>query len=264
MSIRPAGVMSARTVFLITLAGFLIVAVFFIAPVPQDIAYHEFADTRSLLGVSNFWNVTSNIPFLLVGGAGLMYLRSNNRAGVLPGLQSAYRVFFAGIFLTGFGSAYYHFAPGNGTLVWDRLPMTLGFMGLFTIIIGEHISLPVAKRMLIPLLVLGAGSVFYWAVTEARNSGDLRPYAIVQFLPMLLIPLILLMYRSVFNNVNFFWVVIVLYAVSKLFEYFDYGVFSFGGLIGGHSVKHIVAAMAPLVFLYGLDNRRRLGEVSQL
>ena len=168
----------------------------------------------------------------------------------------AYLVFFAGIFLTGFGSAYYHFAPGNETLVWDRLPMTLGFMALITIIVGEHISLPAAKRMLIPLLIIGAGSVIYWGITEARGAGDLRPYAIVQFLPMLLIPLILMMYRSAYDKVEFLWFVIVLYALSKLFEYFDFATYEIGHLLSGHSIKHIVAAIAPLVFLYGFDKRR--------
>jgi hypothetical protein len=245
-----------KTIFLITLAAILIGAVFSIDPIPQDPTYHAFADTRRILGVPYFWNVVSNIPFLLAGGAGLYYGTSSDRPGMSPDLKLAYIIFFTGIFLTGFGSAYFHYAPGNDTLLWDRLPMTIGFMGLFAIIIGEHISLPVAKAILIPLLIIGAASVIYWGATETRGAGDLRAYAIVQFLPMLLIPLILLMYRSIYDNTDFLWLVIVLYALSKLFEYFDAAVFEFGGLISGHSVKHIVAAMAPFVFLYGLDNRR--------
>jgi hypothetical protein len=246
---------SGKTIFLIILAASLIVAVFFVDPIPQDPEYHAFADTRTVLGVSNFWNVATNIPFLLVGAAGLYYAKSGERPGMLPELYFAYLVFFLGIFLTGFGSAYFHVAPGNATLVWDRLPMTIGFMGLFAIIVGEHISVRAAKRMLVPLLLIGIASVAYWDATEARGIGDLRPYAIVQFLPMLLIPLILLMYRSKYDNVDFLWFVIVLYALSKLFEYFDSAVFEFGELISGHSVKHIVAATGPLVFLYGIHNR---------
>ena len=73
---------------------------------------------------------------------------------------------------------------------------------------------------------------------------------------MLLIPIILLMYRSVYDKVDFLWFVIVLYALSKLFEYFDFAVYEMGRLISGHSLKHIAAAIAPLVFLYGLENRR--------
>ena len=198
--------MNAKTIFLTGLSAILISAVFFfVDPIPQDLSYHEFADTRSILSVPNFWNVLSNFPFLLVGGAGFYYSRSRNRPGMMADLHIAYLVFFSGIFMTGFGSAYYHYAPGNETLIWDRLPMTIGFMGLVTIIVGEHISLPAAKRMLIPLLLIGAGSVVFWGITEARGEGDLRPYAIVQFLPMLLIPLILLMYRSVFDSVDFLW-----------------------------------------------------------
>lgn len=252
--------MKTKTIFLVLLSAVLITAVFFIDPIPQDQSYYAFADTRSILGVPNFWNVLSNLPFLLAGGAGFYYSSSNSRAGISPGLQTAYLVFFAGIFLTGFGSAYFHYAPGNETLVWDRLPMTIGFMGLVTIIVGEHISLPAARRMLIPLLIIGAGSVVFWAVTESRGVGDLRPYAIVQFLPMLLIPLILLMYRSIYDNVDFLWFVIVLYALSKLFEYFDYATFEFGHVISGHSIKHVVASIAPLVFLYGVHKRRPRGE----
>src|SRR3990172_102797 len=33
--------------------------------------YHNFADQRALWGVSNFWNVVSNLPFLLVALWGL-------------------------------------------------------------------------------------------------------------------------------------------------------------------------------------------------
>jgi len=253
---------SRRTITLIALSVISIVAVFFIEPIPQDPSYHEFADTRSILGIPNFWNVASNFPFLLVGGLGFYYLRSKEQPGILPELHLAYRVFFAGILLTGFGSAYYHYAPDNATLIWDRLAMTLGFMAFISIIIGEHISLPAAKRLLFPLLVVGAGSVAYWGLTEARGSGDLRPYAIVQFLPMLLIPLILLMYRSVFNRVSFFWFVIVLYMLSKLFEYLDFNVYGFGEFISGHSLKHVVAAVAALVLLYGFYSRRPNSKIS--
>ena len=254
--------MSTRTILLIALSAIVVVAVFFIDPIPQDPSYHAFADSRLLLKIPNFWNVMSNIPFLIVGGAGLYYVRSKNHPGLLPNLFMAYLVFFAGIFLTGIGSAYYHYAPGNSTLVWDRLPMTLGFMAFITIIIGEHISLPAAKWLLLPLLLVGAASVVYWGITEANGSGDVRPYAIVQFLPMFLIPLILLMYRSAFDSVIFYWLVIALYVLSKLFEYFDHDIYAFGELISGHSLKHFVAAIAPLVLLYGFDNRRPRSGVS--
>src|SRR5215831_653555 len=38
--------------------------------IPQDQAYHLFADQRALVGIPNFWNFVSNIPFAVVGAVG--------------------------------------------------------------------------------------------------------------------------------------------------------------------------------------------------
>ena len=95
-----------------------------ISPIAQDQAYHLFADQRSVLGIPNFWNVMSNLPFLLVGVAGISFVHRNVR----DPLRNLWLVFFAGIFVTAFGSGYFHLAPNNGTLAWDRLTMTIGFM----------------------------------------------------------------------------------------------------------------------------------------
>lgn len=248
---------NTNTVVLILLSVAAIIAVFlFVAPIPQDPAYHNFSDTRMLFGIDNFWNVASNLPFLLVGAAGLFYVHRHSDAVCVSGLEPAYRVFFIGIFLTAFGSGYYHLAPGNNALVWDRLPMTIGFAGLFSIIVGEFVSVRAAKRLLLPLLVVGIASVEYWAWTEARGAGDLRPYAIVQFLPMLLIPVILLSYRPVTGTARYFWWMFAFYFAAKLLEQFDAAIFTVGHLISGHSLKHIAAALTPAAFLYALTLRR--------
>jgi hypothetical protein len=133
--------------------------------------------------------------------------------------------------------------------------MTLAFMSLFSIVIGEQVSLRLGRRLLIPLLIAGSGSVLYWWFGEASGTGDLRTYVLVQFLPMVLIPLLLVLYKSPFDRTAFIWQMIVLYAAAKVFEYIDYSVFAVGGLISGHSIKHVVAAIATLVFLSGLKNR---------
>lgn len=247
---------SARKYLLIAVAGIGIAAAALVQPIPQDLRYHMFADTRMLLSIPNFWNVVSNVPFVFAGAAGLLFAGSGLRDGLSPWLRPAYVVFFAGVLMTAFGSVWYHLAPDNRTLVWDRLPMTLAFMGLFTIIIGEHVSAPRARKLLLPLLIAGALSVAYWTMTEALGRGDLRPYALVQFLPIVLIPLILLMYRSQFDRTAFIWWAVALYAASKLLEHYDHSIFALGGVISGHSLKHIVAAMAPAVLLYGFAARR--------
>ncbi len=248
---------SARAAGLIAGSLIVIAAVFlFTDAVPQDPAYHYFSDTRMLFGIANFWNVASNLPFLLVGAAGLFYIHRHMDAVCVSGLEATYRVFFIGIFLTAFGSGYYHLVPGNDSLVWDRLPMTIGFAGLFSIIVGEFVSIRAARRLLLPLLVVGISSVEYWAWTEALGAGDLRPYAIVQFLPMLLIPVILLSYRPVTGTARYFWWMFAFYFIAKIFEQLDAAIFGIGGLISGHSLKHVAAALTPAAFLYALSLRR--------
>lgn len=245
---------------LLGLAAFAVAATgalfLFNAPIPQDPAYHLFSDSRTALGIANFWNVASNLPFLLVGAAGLAYLRRYSADVCVAGLEIAYTVFFAGMLLTSIGSAYYHLAPSNETLVWDRLPMTIGFSALISIIIGEFVSVTAGRRLLIPLLLLGFGSVEYWAFTETRGLGDLRPYAIVQFLPMLMIPVILLGFPSAHGRTRYYWWMICFYLVAKLLEFLDGEIFELGHLLSGHSLKHLAAAAAPAVFLFALSRRR--------
>src|SRR5262249_32907020 len=50
----------------------LAAVIFVRPPLPQDLAYHHFVDQRTLLGIPHFANVVSNVPFLLVGAAGLI------------------------------------------------------------------------------------------------------------------------------------------------------------------------------------------------
>ena len=224
-------------------------------PYAQPAEYYAFADARTLFGVPNFWNVISNALFLVVGLYGLWKLARADLA-VLDALRPASTVFFIGIVLTAFGSGWFHLAPDNATLFWDRLPMTIAFMSLFTIVIGEHISERLATWLLWPLVAAGAASVFYWDYTESVGAGDLRFYAIVQFLPLLLIPLILLMYPSRFDRTGFLWALLGAYAVSKALELLDASVFMAGNMLSGHTLKHVVAALAPLILIQGMERRR--------
>jgi len=177
-----------------------IIAIFNIEPITQNPAYHHFADQRRILHIANFFNVLSNLPFVIIGIMGIRLVALRQATGGLAELQAMYLVFFIGVFLTGFGSAYYHFQPDNQTLVWDRLPMTIAFMALFSAIIGEYISVQLAQKLFVPLLILGITSVIYWHLTELDGHGDLRAYLLVQFLPILLVPLILLLFESKLNN----------------------------------------------------------------
>jgi hypothetical protein len=231
--------------------------------IPQDIAYHNFSDFRTLLAVPNFWNVLSNLPFLIVGYLGLYKLFVKKNLLIIEQMKAAYALLFFGVFLVAFGSGYYHLSPNNQTLVWDRLPMTIAFMAMFAIIIAEFISARVGKALLWPLLFAGVASVFYWHITELQGLGDLRFYAFVQFYPMLVMPVILLYFKSRFNQLNAYWILFASYALAKVFEFFDQAVYTLLGFaISGHSIKHIVPAFGLYVLLVAYQQRKELGTIN--
>lgn len=225
-----------------------------LGPLAQDPAYHAFADDRTLLGIPNFWNVVTSLPFLVVGAWGLVFL-SRNPEVVTP-LRAVWTVFFVGILVTMFGSGYYHLDPDNASLGCDRLAMAIAFMGLFALVIGEYLSTYWANRSLAPLLLIGVGSVWYWLSTEAAGAGDLRPYVIVQFLPMLLIPFVVMLRRARSDLGPYFGLMIVFYAAAKIFEYYDATVFAAGELMSGHALKHVLAALGAASLLAGLHRRQ--------
>lgn len=222
------------------------------APIAQDLAYHNFSDKLGWLNIPNSLNVISNFPFLIIGLLGLYKLTSLN---IQSENKFAYIALFAGTTLVAFGSSYYHLWPNNQTLVWDRLPMTIAFMGLFSIVISEFISLKLGKMLLIPLIVLGLSSVIYWQVTESQGQGDLRFYVIVQFFPILAIPIILMTFKSSFSQISGYWWLLVMYIVAKLFEHFDETVHQWLIVISGHSIKHIAAAIGVYLLLRSYDSR---------
>jgi hypothetical protein len=244
-----------RTILVISVTGLALVVMLLSNPIPQDPAYHQFADTRIVMGIPNFWNVISNAPFLLVGLLGLHAMRSKELPGGLPELRPMYFTFFIGVACVAFGSGYYHWSPSNMTLVWDRLPMTVAFMAFFCAIIGERVDIKTGCRLLLPLACVGIGSVIYWYLGELHGAGDLRPYALVQFLPMLLIPIVLFMYPTKLSPTVYLWGVLAAYAASKLAEFWDGEILQGLGGISGHSLKHLLAALGTYLFLLALQRR---------
>jgi hypothetical protein len=250
-----------RLVCIFGVALLAIVAVALLPPIPQDPAYHDFVDQRTLHGIPNFWNVASNVAFVLAALPGLLLLTGKQPlTGGLPELRPAYLVFFTGVLLTGFGSAYYHLDPSNASLVWDRLPMTLAFMAFFSMIVGEYLSPGPGRALLWPLLVVGVLSIVYWHITESGGHGDLRPYALVQFLPMILIPMILLMFRPRLNGSIFLWCMIAAYVVSKIAEHYDAEIYAVLGTWSGHTIKHLTAAVGTLFIYVALRRRQPAGD----
>jgi hypothetical protein len=231
-------------------------------PLSQNLEYHKFADRRTLLGIPHCLNVVSNIPFLLIGVLGLRFVL--RRAAVGPDgtfltatERGPYAALFLGVGLTAFGSAYYHLDPTNDRLVWDRLPMTLAFMGLFDAVIGERVGVAVGRRLLLPLLAVGLASVWYWHWTEEHDRGDLRPYYLVQFYPVLAIPLLVVLFPPRYTRTAGLFVALGWYVLAKIFEHpYDRGVFSLGEVVSGHTLKHLAAACGAWALLRMLQARR--------
>jgi len=222
-------------------------------PILQDRGYHVFADRRSCLGIANFGNIASNLLFLLTGLAGLAWCRRDRR-----GAWRSWLVFFAGVSLVFFGSAYYHSNPDDHTLMWDRLPMTVAFMGLFTALISEHLGSRLELPMLAGALAVGLFSVLWWQL-----SGDLRIYAWVQAAPLLAIPYVVAAFPQRFSLRHYLIYGVALYALAKIAEGMDFELFAAtAGLISGHSAKHLLAALAVFCVLRMLQQRQSLTPVA--
>ena len=238
----------ARLGLLWALLGVAVLAAALAPPIPQDPAYHRMADARVLWGIPSALNVLSNVPFVLVGALGSWSLLPGRAGGgprfIEAGERWPYLVFFAGLALTGLGSAYYHLATGNERLVWDRLPLVITLMGLLAATIVERISVRAGLLLLGPLVALGIASVLQWYAGERRGEGDLRFYALVQFYPMLAIPLTALLFPSRYTRNWDLVTVVALYGLGKLFELLDARIFSLGGVVSGHTLKHLAAALS--------------------
>lgn len=208
-------------------------ALYWNPPIHQDPHYHAFQGPKSPI-------VWSNLAFALAGLAGLYHWR---RAEWKPYNDKLPWLLFA---LSGpliaAGSAYYHLNPNDATLVWDRIPMTLAFMPLVAAIL--------APKLTIPLTLIGPATVLYW-----QQTGDLRPYVLVQFFPILAISLKLIADAVPYTHTTRLWQMILLYSFAKLAEYFDAGLLAATAL-SGHTWKHLIAALALYLPLRMLTERQ--------
>jgi hypothetical protein len=230
----------------------------FVPPLPQWPEYHDFADRRTWGGTPNFLDVASNALFTLVGVAGLHRLLRARRRPVFhdPRERWPWLLFFLSMVLLGPASAYYHFAPDNAGLFWDRLAMSAAFMAWLSAHLVERIGLRVGLVLLPLLIVAGCASVLYWIATEAAGAGDLRAYGLVHFYPVLLIPLLLWLFPSGYTRGSDSLVVLGLYGAAFVAERFDREIFAVVGLFSGHTLKHVIAALAAGWILRMLVLRR--------
>ena len=233
-------------------------AMMLLEPIAQSVDYHVFADSRSWGHIPYFWNVVSNLGFLYVGILGLHQLFVTHRLKTVFAIRLNYVVFFIGVTLVALGSGYYHWRPDNHTLIWDRLPMTLAFMALMSFALGEFLSVVWARRAFLPLLCLGLASVIYWYWGEVHGAGDLRPYVLVQFLPMILLLVLFIFGQPVFDDNSGYWWLLAAYTLAKVFEHFDRAIFNLThGMMAGHALKHVMAALGLYLLLRAFARRHQ-------
>ena len=214
--------------------------------IPQPLQYHQFADRHACFGITGCFDVSTNALFVLAGLMGRRFMsgKAGRGAFIDPREALPYRLFFLAAILVGLGSGYYHLAPDNNRLMWDRAAISLAMMSLFVALICERVSLVAGLRLLPPLFAAGLGSVGYWGWSEARGSGDLRAYGLMQFYPMLVIPLLLRLYPPRYSGDRDIMVVIGLYLLALLCDFMDHAIAMLTGMFSGHTAKHAIAALA--------------------
>jgi hypothetical protein len=231
------------------LAGAAAVTLLAVPRFPQDPAFHNFADQRTLWGVPHALNVLSNLPFVIFGLLGLAWLLRPavwRSAALEPWQRWAFLALFAGVAATGVGSAYYHANPTNATLTWDRLPLTVVLMTFFALVLADRVNPRLGPWLWPPLVVLGVVSVLHWHWTETAGAGDIRLYALVQFFPMAAIPLVLLLFPARAYPTAALFAVLGWYVLAKLLELLDGVVYTANGVVSGHTLKHLVASLGAL------------------
>jgi hypothetical protein len=256
-------ILKRAAILLLALIAVLVAAIaLLLPPIPQPEWYHVFADQRRFLGIPNFNNVVSNVPFVVPGLWGLLFLvRANGRQERRRFLDQqerwAYLIVFVGLILTAFGSSYYHLQPSNARLVWDRIPMVIVFMSLLAAIVAERISLRAGLWLMPLFLLIGMGSVFQWRMSDLRGVSDLCFYAAVQVYSVLFL-LIALLLPSRYTRGRDLLIVAALYVLAKALEALDRPIFELGHIVSGHTLKHLAAAGAGYWILRMLLKRRLL------
>lgn len=248
----------ARLSLILAVSLAAIVALCLHSPVRLGPDYHDFADKRTIWGIPNGLDVLSNIPFVLAGIYGVLWLlRGSTGASFRERREKLpYYIFFAGVALTGAGSFWYHLAPCDPRLPWDLLPMTASFLSMLAALIIERISLRAGLLVYMPMLSLGVASVAYWYFTEMQGHGDYRFYLFVQFFPPLLLALIVALFPPRYTGTNYLVVAFMFFVLAKVFEALDWRVYSFGGAVSGHTLKHVTAAVSCYWILIMLQRRR--------
>ncbi len=233
---------------LLAAAATLLVFVFWGPFLPASAHQHHFADQRGWRGLPCALDVLSNLPFAVAGMWGLVWLRRLGALRLCLATRATAALFFGGLVLTAVGSGWYHWQPDDAGLLWDRLGMAVAFAGLLGLAVVGRISPRAGVATALCLLVAGPAAVVAWA-----HTGNLLPWAVVQFGGLLAVLALACMPHRHGALVVQWGAVIAWYAVAKAFELADHAVFeATGQWVSGHTLKHLMAAGAALPVLFAM------------
>ena len=257
---RPR-ITKAETLLLLACLG-LVVPALFAPAVAQPSRYHEFADQRMLWGLPFAMDVLSNAAFALAGIAGAVALVMLPPRS-LSNVQRAMAVlFFTGLVLTAGASSWYHEYPDEGGLAIDRCGMAFAFAGLLGLAAAGRVSERAGAALGLAVLALGP-----YCAHVAFARGNVLPWALLQFGGMALI-IWLAALRPRHGALDIRWsIVLMAYAVAKLLELNDHAIYQLTGqLVSGHTLKHVVAALAAwpvigAIRTLGRSQRRMPGRI---
>jgi len=238
----------------------LTAAALFHGPIHQPDGYHDFADQTLRFGIPHFCDVSSNLGFALAAFWGWVKLSPASAHPALRRGWAGYRLFLVGLFLTALGSSWYHLAPDNASLVWDRLPIALACGGLLAGVLGDVLGRN-SGGLTTWLALAAVVSVGWWYFTDLSGQGDLRPYLLLQGLPILLIPLWQWLYQAPAADRLAFGGALAIYVVAKIAEVNDHQIAAMLGPVTGHTLKHLLATMAAALIVGRLTVRVR-GEIT--
>lgn len=242
--------MSKSEISFLTGLIILLILAIFLPSIQQNQNYHNFADKRVLFGVNNAFDTLSNLAFIIVGALGLFNFYNNQFIKISNSFSVILNLFFISIILTGLGSDYYHLSSNDFTLVFDRLALTLVFTFILAMLANIRISERSGFHTLAELIILAPLTVLIW-----NYNGNLTPYAVLQFGGIILVVLTLILTKASKPS-PCFTSLIILYGVAKLAEFYDEKIFTLSqNLISGHTLKHLIAALAVIIFVSPLKVR---------